>query len=99
MEPERIALSQRERDRLKVLREVEQKHVRQVEATGIAFTGIRPGAHDPCSLSGCRRVRRSVAVVQCFSIHLRRVGPGNFTPSRSQIPDLNLSIHPARATH
>ena len=32
MEPERIALSQRERDRLKVLHEVEQKHVTQVEA-------------------------------------------------------------------
>ena len=26
-----------------------------------------------------------------------RVGPGNFTPGRSQIPDVNLSIHPARA--
>jgi hypothetical protein len=26
-----------------------------------------------------------------------RVDPGNFTPSLSQIPDLNLSIHPARA--
>lgn len=32
MEPERIALSQRERDRLKVLHEVEQKQVTQVEA-------------------------------------------------------------------
>src|SRR5262249_62179745 len=29
---------------------------------------------------------------------LCRVGPGNFTPSRSQIPDLILSHHPARAT-
>src|SRR3984893_9541912 len=27
----------------------------------------------------------------------RRVGPGNFTPSPSQIPDLILSHHPARA--
>jgi len=27
----------------------------------------------------------------------RRVGPGNFTPSRSQIPDAMLSHHPARA--
>src|ERR1700720_1959632 len=26
----------------------------------------------------------------------RRVGPGNFTPSPSQIPDLILSHHPAR---
>lgn len=32
MEPERIALSQRERDRLKVLHEVEQRHLTQVEA-------------------------------------------------------------------
>jgi hypothetical protein len=28
--------------------------------------------------------------------HRGRVGPGNFTPSRSQIPDVNLSIHSAR---
>jgi hypothetical protein len=27
-----------------------------------------------------------------------RVAPGNLTPGRSQIPDVNLSIHPARAT-
>src|SRR5215470_14739426 len=27
-----------------------------------------------------------------------RVGPGNFTPSPSQIPGVNLSIHPARVT-
>jgi Mn-dependent DtxR family transcriptional regulator len=32
MEPERIALSQRERDRLKVLHEVQQKRLTQVEA-------------------------------------------------------------------
>jgi len=32
MEPERIALSQRERDRLRVLHEVEEKHLTQVEA-------------------------------------------------------------------
>jgi hypothetical protein len=32
METERIELSQRERDRLKVWREVEQKHLTQVEA-------------------------------------------------------------------
>ncbi len=32
MEPERIALSQRERDRLKVLHDVEQRHLTQVEA-------------------------------------------------------------------
>jgi hypothetical protein len=30
--------------------------------------------------------------------HSCRVGPGNFTPSPSQIPDLTLSRHPARAT-
>src|ERR1700758_939815 len=27
-----------------------------------------------------------------------RVGPGTLTPSPSQIPDVNLSIHPARVT-
>ena len=32
METERIAMSQRERDRLRVLQEVKQKHVTQVEA-------------------------------------------------------------------
>jgi hypothetical protein len=31
--------------------------------------------------------------------HRGRVGPGNFTPSRSQIPDVNLSIHSARVPH
>ncbi len=34
METERIALSQRERDRLRVLHEVEQGHLTQVEAAG-----------------------------------------------------------------
>src|ERR1017187_4970475 len=45
-------------------------------ATGIAFLGIRPEARDPCPLSGCRRMRRAVAVVQCFSIHLPLSAPG-----------------------
>jgi hypothetical protein len=31
--------------------------------------------------------------------HHGRVGPGNFTPSRSQIPDVNLSIHSAGVPH
>src|SRR6266404_6266513 len=34
METERIALSQRERDRLRVLQDVEQGHLTQVEAAG-----------------------------------------------------------------
>jgi len=33
METERIALSQRERDRLKMLHEVQQKHLSQIAAT------------------------------------------------------------------
>jgi len=33
-----------------------------------------------------------------FAAPMCRVGPGNFTLSRSQIPDVNLSIHPARVT-
>ena len=32
METERIALSQRERDRLRVLHEIRQKHITQIEA-------------------------------------------------------------------
>ena len=34
METERIALSQRERDRLKALHEVQQEHLTQVERRG-----------------------------------------------------------------
>jgi transposase len=41
MEPERIALSQRERDRLKVLHEVKQKHLTQVEAAARLKVGER----------------------------------------------------------
>jgi hypothetical protein len=50
METERIALSQRERDRLKVLHEVKQKHLSQVAAAarlkvsarcGECYSGIR----------------------------------------------------------
>jgi hypothetical protein len=33
----------------------------------------------------------------CLFSAARRVGPGNFTPSLSQIPYVNLSIHTARA--
>ena len=41
-----------------------------------------------------------ITVSSRTSRHVRngRVGPGNFTPSLSQIPDLTLSRHPARAT-
>src|SRR5580692_100607 len=41
MERERIALSQRERDRLKVLHEVKQKHLTQVEAAARLKVGDR----------------------------------------------------------
>ena len=34
METERMALSQREQDRLRVLQELEQRHLTQVEAAG-----------------------------------------------------------------
>ena len=51
-----------------------------------------------------RDVRSSVAIGGKADVTLTahfgsdcRVGPGNFTPSLSQIPDVNLSIHPARA--
>src|SRR5260370_37025201 len=43
--------------------------------------------------------RTNLIVVDAIRrLHVCRVGPGNCTPSRSQIPDVNLSIHPARAT-
>jgi hypothetical protein len=51
MEPERIALSQRERDRLKVLHEVEQRQLTQIEA------GRRLGVTD-------RQVRRLLTRVR-----------------------------------
>src|SRR5882672_975319 len=41
METERIALSQRERDRLRVLQDVEQGHLTQVEAAGRIHLGDR----------------------------------------------------------
>jgi hypothetical protein len=46
--------------------------------------GVRPALRSRC----CRGMRRP---------NFRRVGPGNFTPSPSKIPDLILSHHPARA--
>jgi len=33
-----------------------------------------------------------------IALSTSRVAPGNLTPRRSQIPEVNLSIHPARAT-
>jgi len=46
--------------------------------------------------------RLVIGVLQTRFSHLEffafcRVGPGNFTPSPSQIPDVILSHHPARA--
>src|ERR1017187_3415125 len=41
---------------------------------------------------------RAEVAFQGREVRFCRVGPGNFTPSLSQIPDVNLSIHPARAT-
>ena len=46
METERITLSQRERDRLKVLHEVQQKHLSQVAAADAAESKRPPGAAD-----------------------------------------------------
>jgi hypothetical protein len=52
---------------------------------------FRPSAHFRCWRKlPWRRTSRNRT--EC------RVGPGNFTPSPSQNPDLNLSIHPARVT-
>jgi hypothetical protein len=46
METERIALNQRERDRLKVLHEVKQEHLTQVEAARRLKLSDPPGAAD-----------------------------------------------------
>ena len=46
METERITLSQRERDRLKVLHELQQRHLTQVEASRAAESNRPPGAPD-----------------------------------------------------
>jgi hypothetical protein len=48
-----------------------------------ALAQLRPGANAP---------RASVRLLE--ALWRRRVGPGNFTPSPSQIPDLILSHHP-----
>lgn len=42
MEPERIKLIQRERDRLKVVHEVEERHLTQVAAAGNNSTAFQP---------------------------------------------------------
>ena len=47
--------------------------------------------------SGRERINIHGAI-ELASGQTRRVGPGNFTLSPSQIPDLILSHHPARAT-
>ena len=72
-----------------------------------------PPAYTPvqrfkCSLTACpRKARGQVGslvlflyetFIHCSRPVLCRVAPGNFTPRRSQIPDVNLSIHPARVT-
>jgi len=44
METERIELSERERDRLKVLLELEQGHLKQIEAARRLRLGYRPPA-------------------------------------------------------
>jgi hypothetical protein len=64
------------------------------------------------ALNGVRKPRRSApnrgrsesaieassaVAVTMIDVADCRVGPGNFTPSPSQIPDLILSHHPARA--
>src|SRR5262245_53921021 len=47
----------------------------------------------------CRQLReKRTPCTHCEFFVFCRVGPGSFTPSPSQIPDVNLSIHPARVT-
>src|SRR5215813_6138572 len=60
-------------------------------------------AHGSLKPPPTRRLRRAILHLS-YSMTLTRllgtgrVGPGSFTPSRSQIPDVTLSRHPARAT-
>jgi hypothetical protein len=72
-----------------------------IQATGfltIALVGLPPTeyARQPsldtplCRFIPAHQVRPSPV--------FGRVAPRNFTPRRSQIPDVNLSIHPARVT-
>jgi hypothetical protein len=66
---------------------------------------------DPALLPSCQIVKHLAQMPFYFAekqllailrrkhdVVLGRVGPGNFAPSRSQIPDVTLSRHPARAT-
>jgi len=45
-----------------------------------------------------KRSRRRLSPVWLGSVSCCRVGPGNLAPSLPQIRDVNLSLHPARAT-
>ena len=56
METERITLSQRERDRLKVLHEVQQKHLTQVAAA--ARLKVTDRQVRPCHQTATRRATR-----------------------------------------
>ncbi len=69
MEPERIELSQRERDRLKVLQEVEKGHLTQGEAAGRLKLSDRPERSGRCWL------RRVEAEGDRGVIHRLRGGP------------------------
>jgi len=55
METERMALSQRERDRLRVLQDVEQGHLTQVEAAGRIHLCEPSGASAVAAPAGARR--------------------------------------------
>src|ERR1035437_4846685 len=66
-------------------------------ATAIGTTGLhqRDGWH--WIISPSRWYKKSVRPRTCRDFRECRVGPGNFTLSLSQIPDVILSHHPARA--
>ena len=64
METERITLSQRERDRLKVLHEVKQKHLSQVAAAERQRQSRHEGADNG------PRIPRSVAVLLQFLVEI-----------------------------
>lgn len=99
MEPERLGLSPRERERLKVLHEVAAGHLRQVEAAGrlrqrMARQGDGGLVH---GLRGRRSNRRLEAgVVERALTRLRRREYAGFGPTQAAEHLAEVGIHVSR---
>jgi integrase len=69
-----------------------------LEAGGTLENAQLMAAHEsPRTTKLYDRTGDEITLDEVERITICRVGPGDFTLSRSQIPDVNLSIHPARA--